>query len=168
MINWQSNETAANHSRCAMKLHVSMNVEDFDASIKFYSTLFKQQPTVIRDDYAKWDVESPAVNFVIEPCKRKSAGLDHLGIQVDESDELIDLSERITASGQPATQIENANCCYANSDKAWVQGMAGEKWEAFLTHSHDSDSYGEDIAADLEAKNDAEADDACCAPTCCA
>lgn len=147
-----------------MKLHVSMNVEDFDASLKFYSTLFKQQPTVVRDDYAKWDVESPAVNFVIEPAQRKSPGLDHLGIQVEENEELVDLAERITESGQPSTKVENANCCYANSDKAWVQGMAGEKWEAFLTHSHDSENYGEDIATELDPKKQ---QDSCCEPTCC-
>jgi len=139
-----------------MKLHVSMNVEDFAASIKFYSGLFKQEPTIIKDDYAKWDVESPPVNFVIEPAVKKPAGLDHLGIQVEKDGDLADLATRIQASGQPHTGVENANCCYANSDKAWVQGMAGEKWEAFLTHTHDGEAYGEDLATDLAE------DDSCC------
>jgi len=139
-----------------MKLHVSMNVEDFEASVKFYSGMFKQEPTVLKDDYAKWDVESPSVNFVIEPCIKKPAGLDHLGIQVEKDEDLEELASRIKDSGQPFTAVENANCCYANSDKAWVQGMAGEKWEAFLTHTHDGAAYGEDTVGDLVE------DDSCC------
>ena len=143
-----------------MKLHVSMKVNDFQAAIGFYSRLFNQPPVILKDDYAKWDVADPAVNFVVEPGE---AQLDHLGIEVESNRELDVLAERIRESGQPFLDVAKAHCCYANSEKAWVKGSAGEKWEAFLTHSHDEAEYGEDrgeILQSLPATGQTSAD--CC------
>ncbi len=131
-----------------MKLHVSIKVENIENAIQFYTRLFNQPPMIIKDDYAKWDVEDPAVNFVIEPvgcCNSDGKmGVDHLGIQVTSQDELTTLADRMRGSGQPFLDVEKADCCYASMDKAWVKGSAGEKWEAFLTHSHDNKEYGQD------------------------
>lgn len=128
-----------------MKLHISLKVEDLDNSIRFYSTLFSKMPDIVRNDYAKWDVEDPSVNFVIE-SGRAEAGIDHVGIQADNPEQLDDLVHRIRQSDQPQLDLESTTCCYAKSDKAWVRGTAGERWEAFLTHSHDSEEYGQDSA----------------------
>lgn len=128
-----------------MKLHVSFKVDELEPSIQFYSRLFGQDPTIVKDDYVKWDVDNPPVNFVVETtgcCP--GSGFDHLGIQVDTIDELEALTTRIQDSGQKHTRIERTRCCYATSDKAWVQGMAAEPWEAFLTHNHDNEDYGDD------------------------
>ena len=124
-----------------MKLHISMTTQRFDDAIHFYSGLFNQPPTILKDDYAKWDVSDPAVNFVIEPGEDQ---LSHLGIQADTADELGVLAERIRSSGRPALDLAEAHCCYARSEKAWVTGIAGERWEAFLTHSHDEPDFGND------------------------
>lgn len=126
-----------------MKLHVSIRVDNLEKAIPFYTQLFNQSPVIKKDDYVKWDVEDPAVNFVIETgcCEH---GVNHLGIQVDSSTELDALADRMRGSGQPYLEVEKTTCCYAKSDKAWVKGAAGEKWEAFLTHSHDGKEYGED------------------------
>ncbi|MXZ81610.1 MAG: glyoxalase/bleomycin resistance/dioxygenase family protein [Gammaproteobacteria bacterium] len=134
-----------------MKLHISLKVEDLDNSIRFYSTLFSKKPDIVRDDYAKWDVEDPPVNFVIE-SGRGETGLDHVGIQADNPEQLDDLVHRIRKSDQPQLDLESTTCCYAKSDKAWVRGTAGERWEAFLTHSHDSEEYGQDSAHLLPAE----------------
>ena len=126
-----------------MKLHVSMKVEDLVAAREFYTQLFNQQPSIQRNGYIKWDVSDPAVNFVIEEGAGEP-GLDHLGIQVENQDQLGDVASRMQQSGQPYLDIEDAQCCYAKMEKAWVKGMTGEKWETFLTHSHDLTEYGED------------------------
>ena len=133
-----------------MKLHVSIRVDDLESSIPFYTQLFNQAPVIKKDDYAKWDVDDPAVNFVIETgcCEH---GVNHLGIQVDSAVELDALADRMRDSGQPYLEVEQTACCYAKSDKAWVKGSAGEKWEAFLTHSHDNEDYGEDREHILDA-----------------
>ena len=126
-----------------MKLHVSMKVDDFDRALDFYSALFDRASLIRKDGYAKWDVDDPAVNFVIEQGREKT-GLDHLGIQVETSDELDSLAERMRDTGRPFLDVEKTTCCYAKMEKAWVKGEAQEKWEAFLTHSHDEEEYGED------------------------
>ena len=128
----------------SMKLHVSFKVKDLDASSSFYSRLFGQDPSVIRNDYIKWDVDNPPVNFVIEQADGEATGFDHMGIQVDTGDELRALASRMRDSGRKFADLEAAHCCYARSEKAWVEGMALEPWEAFLTHSHDEQDYGDD------------------------
>lgn len=142
-----------------MKLHVSMRVETLDSAIEFYSALFNQQPTVLRDNYAKWDVADPAVNFVVE-AGGKADGLDHVGIQVSTSEELETMANRMRNMGRPFLDVEETTCCYAKMEKAWVKGDAGEAWEAFLTDSHHEDDYGTDRVHLLDG-NDA---DPCCGP----
>ncbi|MEM8685762.1 MAG: ArsI/CadI family heavy metal resistance metalloenzyme [Pseudomonadota bacterium] len=132
-----------------MKLHVSMRVEDLDKAIGFYSALFGQEPTIQKDNYVKWDVADPAVNFVIESGKGES-GLDHLGIQVETSDQLESMAERIRGMDRPFLDVEKTTCCYAKMEKAWVKGEAEDKWEAFLTHSHNEGEYGEDRETQLD------------------
>ncbi len=131
-----------------MKLHISLNVEDIGKSIAFYSSLFGKPADIVRDNYAKWDVDDPSVNFVIESncCASNSGhiGFDHIGIEADDRDQLATLVERIRQSGNPWLEPESTTCCYARSDKAWVRGAAGEPWEAFLTHDHDNEEYGHD------------------------
>lgn len=126
-----------------MKLHLSMQVKNFDEAVGFYSALFDQEPTVTRDNYAKWNVENPNVNFVVESLGNDER-VDHLGIQVETKDELVGLAKRLEATGFPFLDIEKGTCCYASLEKSWVKGPTGEKWEAFLTHSHEETEYGED------------------------
>ena len=65
------------------RLHVHVSVDDLAQSIRFYSTLFAAEPTVVKDDYAKWMLEDPRVNFAISENAGDSAGISHLGIQVE-------------------------------------------------------------------------------------
>ena len=125
-----------------MKLHISLAVKDFESSLEFYSGLFQQKPTIQEHGYAKWDVEQPSVNFVIEQSV-DSEGLDHFGIQAESDAELSQLASRVRESGRPYLDMERLDCCHARMDKAWVKGMADEKWEVFLTHRHDLQHYGD-------------------------
>lgn len=140
-----------------MKLHLSMRVADLKSAIPFYSALFNQEPSVLRDGYAKWDVSDPAVNFVVE-AGGQAGGLDHVGIQVENSDELSEMADRMRGMGRPFLDVEETTCCYAKMEKAWVKGDAGEAWEAFLTHSHDETEYGTDRVHLLDSPD---------APPCC-
>ena len=126
-----------------MKLHVSMKVSELETAVKFYSTLFGQEPVVVREGYAKWDVDNPAVNFVVE-SGHDSLGFDHIGIQASDEDELVNLAERMKDTGGPFLDVQQTNCCFAKMEKAWVRGPSNEPWEGFLTHSHDNEEYGED------------------------
>ena len=136
-----------------MKLHISMRVEDIQRATHFYSTLFKAKPVIEKEEYVKWDVEDPSVNFVIEKgcCGSSKPGFDHIGIQVYSDDELEDVSNRFEDSGNAFLGVEPTTCCFAKSDKAWVKGASGENWETFLTHSHDEIDYGTDRTDFLDA-----------------
>ena len=153
-----------------MKLHVSLYVEDIQSATLFYSKLFNQSPAIEKENYVKWDVDNPAVNFVIESGVGgdRKPGLDHLGIQVGNQDELESLTQRFTESGHAHTDIDSSHCCYARMDKSWVKGAANENWEAFLTHSHDDDSYGDSSNPFTEGQPSVSREDAdCCVKESC-
>jgi hypothetical protein len=135
-----------------MKLHVSMRVEDLDKAMSFYSTLFDLQPILVRENYAKWDVTDPAVNFVVE-SGRGTIGFDHIGIQVDSEEQLADLATRMKDSANPFLDVESTDCCFAKMDKAWVRGEADEPWEGFLTHNQDNENYGTDREKSLPMRD---------------
>lgn len=124
------------------RFHVHMTVRDLDQSIRFYATLFGAEPTVVKSDYAKWMLDDPRVNFAISTVA-KTPGVDHLGIQVDGTDELGEVSGRLANAGQEFLQQSEANCCYAKSDKTWVADPQGVAWETFFTFG-EATTYGED------------------------
>ena len=126
------------------RLHLHVSVPDLDQSIAFYSTLFGAQPTVTKDDYAKWLLEDPRVNFAISRRDR-AAGLEHVGVQVDSPAELAELAGRLKAAGAETFDQEATTCCYAKSDKSWVSDPAGLRWETFYTFG-EAVTYGEDLA----------------------
>ncbi len=138
------------------RLHVHVSVEDLDQSILFYTTLFAAQPSVTKPDYAKWMLDDPRVNFAIS-TRSAAAGLDHLGIQVEDAAELHDVHARLQQAGRPVLKQGETTCCYATSEKSWISDPQGLAWETFLT-SGESTVYGDD--ADLAAIKPASS--ACC------
>jgi catechol 2,3-dioxygenase-like lactoylglutathione lyase family enzyme len=114
------------------RFHVHVAVDDLDATVQFYSTVFGMPPTVRECDYAKWMVDDPRINFAIS--KRTGApGIDHLGIQVDSGEELTLLREQVGRAQLAAQDQPNANCCYARSVKYWTSDPQGIAWETFHT-----------------------------------
>jgi catechol-2,3-dioxygenase len=125
------------------RLHLHIAVDDLAHSIQFYSALFAAEPTVNKSDYAKWVLEEPRVNFAISTRSSKT-GLDHLGIQVESSDELKEVYGRLQKADRPVLEEGLTTCCYAKSEKSWIADPQGLSWEVFLT-SGESTVYGEDI-----------------------
>jgi predicted enzyme related to lactoylglutathione lyase len=146
------------------RLHVHVAVENLDHAIGFYSALFAAQPTVIKTDYAKWMLDDPRVNFAISTRGRES-GLDHLGIQVEDKTELNEVYGRLQAAGGAVIEQGQTNCCYARSEKSWIDDPAGIAWEAFLTTGENTD-YGDGTGERTArlARSAANSGKACCAP----
>lgn len=144
------------------RLHVHVAVDDLGRSIGFYSTLFAAQPSVLKEDYAKWMLDDPKVNFAISTRAGRADGIDHLGIQVETDGELRDLALRLKAAGETTADQEATTCCYAQSNKSWVNDPSGIRWETFFTFG-EATTYGEDEHA-IEAKPAASAcgTSACC------
>ena len=143
------------------RLHVHVAVHDLQQSIRFYSALFAAEPAVKKDDYAKWMLEDPRVNFAISTRGGKT-GVDHLGIQAENGAELEDLGSRLAQADVAITAQKGASCCYAKSDKYWTLDPQGIAWESF--HTLDSvPMYGQDTRNRVaEAKTAGKA--ACCGP----
>jgi catechol 2,3-dioxygenase-like lactoylglutathione lyase family enzyme len=125
------------------RLHVHVAVDNLDRSIGFYSTLFAAKPSVTKDDYAKWMLDDPKVNFAISTRGGRAGGVDHLGIQVETDGELRELSGRLKEAGETTRDQESTTCCYAQSNKAWVNDPSGIRWETFFTFG-EATTYGED------------------------
>jgi catechol 2,3-dioxygenase-like lactoylglutathione lyase family enzyme len=123
------------------RMHVHVSVADIDAAIGFYSALFAEKPVVIKQDYAKWMLEDPRVNFAIS-TRGREPGLDHLGIQVESQHELRDVYARLRQAGGAVIEQGNTACCYAKSEKSWISDPAGLSWETFHT-TGESISYGD-------------------------
>ena len=114
------------------RLHVHLHVRDLDQSIRFYSTLFAHEPTRVEPGYAKWMLDDPRVNFAISTGGAHE-GVGHLGIQVDDEDELAALSARAREAAGAILVERGAQCCYATGNKAWSEDPQGVKWETFRT-----------------------------------
>lgn len=127
------------------RFHVHLNVADLQASIRFYNELFGAEPSVRKDDYAKWMLEDPRINFAISNTGR-TPGIDHLGLQVDSDDELAGLGKRLDAAGGTVIPEDAAVCCYAKSDKLWTEDPQGTKWETFHTTGEATSYHGGDVA----------------------
>ena len=136
------------------RMHVHVSVEDLEASIRFYSSLFAAEPAVIKADYAKWMLDDPFVNFAIS-ARGAPAGIQHLGIQVADEDELREAYERLKKADRPVLEEGETVCCYAKSEKSWIEDPQGIRWETFLT-TGESTVYGNDA---LEFAT------ACCVPS---
>ena len=143
------------------RLHVHVSVEDLDKSIGFYSALFAAKPAVVKDDYAKWMLEDPRVNFAISR-RANAPGLDHLGIQVESGEELQDVYGRLRQAGSAVLEVGPTTCCYAKSEKSWIDDPTGIAWETFLT-SGESTVYGDSSKTSSGEARIAHAK-ACCAP----
>ena len=143
------------------RMHVHVGVSDLDQSVRFYSTLFGAEPTVIKEDYAKWMMDDPRVNFAISAGNHAAKGIEHLGIQAEDPAELGQVYGRLKEAGRPVLEEGATTCCYAKSEKSWVKDPDGIVWEAFHTHG-EATVYGE--SPDLGAMSAAAAPAMCCAP----
>jgi len=141
------------------RMHIHVAVDDLQRSVGFYSALFAAPPSVIKTDYAKWMLEDPRVNFAIS-ARGRQAGLDHLGIQAESDGELKEIYARLHKAGGKVSEQGQTSCCYAKSEKSWIDDPAGISWETFLTTGESTD-YG-DGTGEREAR--VAHTKACCAP----
>ena len=135
------------------RMHIHVGVTNLEQSIDFYNALFGAQPVKVKDNYAKWMLDDPRINFAISTGGEK-IGVDHLGLQVDSSSELEQVRERIKTAEMAVFDEGETVCCYARSDKSWVQDPSGVAWEAYHT-MEDAELFS--ISSPVTAE-------ACCTP----
>ncbi|MBX7172575.1 MAG: VOC family protein [Pyrinomonadaceae bacterium] len=135
-----------------MKTHISINVSDVKKSIEFYTKMFGVVPFKVKEDYAKFDVANPPLNFTMNQLPfAKGGSLSHLGLQVESTEEVLEMGKRWQEAGLITLEEMKTDCCYALQDKTWVSDPDGNRWEVFVVLGNTNEK---DIAAS-----------ACCAPT---
>jgi catechol 2,3-dioxygenase-like lactoylglutathione lyase family enzyme len=135
------------------RMHIHIGVKNIDQSIEFYNALFGEQPVKTKSDYAKWMLDDPRINFAIS-TRAGTEGVDHLGLQVDEKNELEMIRVNFEQNNIAAFDEGEADCCYARSEKSWVRDPSGVAWETYQTMA--------DAQIFSEARS--EPDSACCLP----
>ncbi|WP_299819556.1 ArsI/CadI family heavy metal resistance metalloenzyme [uncultured Pontibacter sp.] len=123
------------------RFHVNVRVKELDESVAFYTALFGTTPTVHKEDYAKWMLEDPRINFAIS-LHPENAGIEHLGIQAESEEELAEVYSRLKEAKGKIREEGKCTCCYAKSEKSWITDPQGVDWEAFYTFG-EATIYGE-------------------------
>ena len=145
------------------RFHVHVSVSDLATSVRFYALLFGAEPSVRKSDYAKWLLEDPRVNFAISQ-RGATPGVQHVGIQVENRAELAEVYERLQRAERPVFEEGPTTCCYAHSEKSWIEDPQGVQWETFLTNG-ESTVYGHDPVR--VQPTPISPDSSCRAPSCC-
>ena len=140
------------------RVQLALNVSDLDAAVAFYSKMFATEPAKRRRGYANFAVTEPPLKLVLIENPGRGGTLNHLGVEVESSDDVHAEIARLTNQGLFTDEEIGTTCCFAAQDKVWVTGPAGEKWEVYTVLS-DSESFG---AESLILAKSAGADSACC------
>ena len=152
------------------RLHVAVAVRDVAAALPFYRTLFGQDPTKLRADYAKFEVLDPPVNFSLNASgigAGHGAGPQHFGIQVKSTDTVESWKSRVEAAGF-ATEVEAAvTCCYSVQDKFWTADPDGHRWEIFVVTEAEAAVHSENRTVTTPACCPQPANSASPSPACC-
>ena len=139
------------------RVQLALNVSNVDAAVAFYSKLFGTEPAKIRPGYANFAIAEPALKLVLIENAEKAGTLNHLGVEIETSDEVAIALERLNQSGLDTKLEENVDCCYALQDKGWVEDPDGAPWEIYTVLA-DSDIHHPSPRLNQKAARDSQ----CC------
>lgn len=137
------------------RMHVAVNCTNLETSVNFYRSFFNADPIKVKENYAKFELDQPALHFSlnVRPFEKKGV-LNHLGFQVDHTEDVLAMGERLRENHLLTIDEMNTTCCYAVQDKVWVYDPDGNAWEIFHT-KEDSEFESAGEQQDLSL---------CCAP----
>ena len=139
-----------------MRMHVSVKVADLESNLTFYKAFFGAEPTKVKSNYAKFELNDPPLHFsmVTRPKGEDRGVLDHFGIQVENTEAVLAARARLKAAGLTPVDEMGTTCCYAVSDKVWIHDPEGNAWEIFYTKAD----------SEFESADDPAVQGMCCAP----
>jgi catechol 2,3-dioxygenase-like lactoylglutathione lyase family enzyme len=162
----QTQNTSAVAFATKMRAHVALACADVERSIAFYRELFGQEPTKVRDGYAKFEVAEPPLNLSLNaaPNPPRQSLPAHFGVQVKSTGEVMTKLAGMTRAGYGVRTEEGVGCCFAIQDKAWFEDPDGNNWEVFVVTQADIPEHSRPSAT---AAAEAVQPSPCCAPSCC-
>lgn len=141
------------------RVQLALNVGDLDQAIDFYTKLFGTAPAKVREGYANFAIADPPLKLVLIENTGEGGTLNHLGVEVESTDEVSATTTRLQAEGLATLTEEQTTCCYAVQDKVWVHGPSGEPWEVYTVLSDAAVMHPVPAAGDTAPRT---ADAACC------
>ena len=117
------------------RVQLALNVSDLDQAIDFYSKLFGCAPAKVREGYANFAVSEPPLKLVLIENAAEAGTLNHLGVEVESTDQVLTAITRLQGEGMDTVVEESTTCCFAVQDKVWVDGPDAEKWEIYTVLS---------------------------------
>ena len=136
------------------RIQLALNVDDIDEAVAFYSKLFNATPAKVKPGYANFAIDEPPLKLVLLENPGQGGSLNHLGVEVQSSEQVHAEIARLTAAGMFTEEEIGTTCCFATQDKVWVTGPGGERWEVY-TKLADSDTFfGPDVFADTAETGD--------------
>lgn len=133
------------------RMHVAVNCHDLQKSLVFYRSFFNAEPTKVKENYAKFELDEPSLHFSLNVRSFEHKGaLNHLGFQVNDTAEVLAMGERLRLANLLTIDEINTTCCYALQDKVWVYDPDGNAWEIFYTkEDSEFESAGEPMDLSL-------------------
>jgi catechol 2,3-dioxygenase-like lactoylglutathione lyase family enzyme len=113
------------------RVQLALNVKDLDEAVGFYSKLFGTEPAKLRPGYANFAVVEPPLKLVLIEGNGEPGTLNHLGVEVETTDEVTRATKRLSAEGLDTAVEDEVSCCFAVQDKVWVDAPDGEPWEIY-------------------------------------
>ena len=114
------------------RIQLALNVDDLDQAVSFYAKLFDTQPAKRRPGYANFAIAEPPLKLVLLENPGQGGSINHLGVEVADTQAVDTAQRRLTQSGLAAVEERGTTCCYATQDKFWVQDAPnGERWEIY-------------------------------------
>lgn len=123
------------------RIQLALNVDNLDDAVTFYSKLFNTEPAKRKPGYANFAIAEPPLKLVLLENPGKGGTLNHLGVEVQSSEEVREEIARLQGEGLFTDEEIGTTCCFATQDKVWVTGPAGEKWEVYIVLA-DSETFG--------------------------
>ena len=142
------------------RVQLALNVDDLDASIAFYTKLFQTPPAKVREGYANFAIADPPLKLVLFANAGEPGTLNHIGVEVESTDEVAAAAARMEAEGAACNVREATSCCYAVQDKVWVSGPE-IPWEIYTVLGDADVLHGDDGMPRADAQTVA-AGTSCC------
>jgi catechol 2,3-dioxygenase-like lactoylglutathione lyase family enzyme len=145
------------------RVQLALNVDDLDAAIAFYSTLFQAEPAKRRPGYANFAIAEPALKLVLIENPGAGGTLNHLGVEVESTDEVVAQTRRFAEAGLQTRVQDGTTCCYALQDKVWVEAEGAGTWEFYTVLADAAPELEGKTLQDVASVPAALLDDQCCA-----
>jgi catechol 2,3-dioxygenase-like lactoylglutathione lyase family enzyme len=125
------------------RVQLALNVSNIDEAVAFYSKLFQTEPAKRRNGYANFALDAPPLKLVLIENPDAAGSLNHLGVEVFSTDEVVAAQARLSGEGLATATEDNVSCCYALQDKVWVNDPDGAPWEIYTVLADSDVAHGD-------------------------